>query len=660
MRKTVLIIICLLIVQLSYAQQDSIKENEDLMELNLEDLMKMSVDVASKMELSPQESPAIISILSESEIENSGATDLAEILKLIPGVQVEYDGQNVLSFSMRGKWAKEAKVLVMIDGLPLNENLLGSVQLGNHISANQIKRIEVQRGPGASLYGGFAALGVINIITKNGEDINGFDAKITYGQLLNTYSRRNIDLSIGNKKNDFEYAIHAFAGDHYRSGRDFVNASGKEFDMQKHNTGRIITGNINGNFSYKDWDFMVFYDNYNLNYPYAKNQQGDILSQPVNFDTYAAKISRDFFNKDNFKLNSTISHRMHRPFRDDDKSDSSVWNKTGNRLKGELTAYYVPNNNLHLISGVDYYYDRGQESSDFENAYWIDANNPDHSSFHNAGAYIQSFFKTKVVNIAASGRLDYHSEFGAAFAPRIGITKSFHNMYLKILYNRSYKAPTALNLAVSPALEPEIINSKEFEIGFSPLLDFMFSASFFDMGIKDQITYSSDQKKWINTREATQRGIELTAHHSSKIGYFHASYSYYTNDSPSHYSTVYRVPGETREMLGLTRNKFVLYSNFNWYKQGIKLSPSLIWLGKRFGYVYENEEFNVKEFNPTMLVNIFVQYPHFLVQRLHASAGIKNIFNHKFEYISASSNNESTLPGSGIEFRLSLRYDINW
>ena len=39
---------------------------------------------------------------------------------------------------------------------------------------------------------------------------------------------------------------------------------------------------------------------------------------------------------------------------------------------------------------------------------------------------------------------------------------------------------------------------------------------------------------------------------------------------------------------------------------------------------------------------------------------IAQIFNHKFEYISASSNNQSTLPGNGIEFRISLKYDINW
>ncbi len=65
---------------------------------------------------------------------------------------------------------------MMIDGQEINENLYGSVVFGGHYDVSQIQRIEIIRGPGSSIYGGCAELGVIHIITKSATDYHGANA----------------------------------------------------------------------------------------------------------------------------------------------------------------------------------------------------------------------------------------------------------------------------------------------------------------------------------------------------------------------------------------------------------------------------------------------------------------------------------------------------
>ena len=81
---------------------------------------------------------------------------------------------------------------------------------GNRFDVSQIKRIEIIRGPGSSIYGGNAELGVINMITKSGEDLKGAEITATAGQLNDTYGRRNLSLAVGDKQGDFKWSVAGF------------------------------------------------------------------------------------------------------------------------------------------------------------------------------------------------------------------------------------------------------------------------------------------------------------------------------------------------------------------------------------------------------------------------------------------------------------------
>ncbi len=114
-------------------------------------------------------SSASVTVLTRAEIEDSHASDLADLLRSAPFLHIAQNGSagSLTSVTIRG--GKPNFTLVLIDGTPVNDitnTLGGSVDLSS-ISTDNVERIEIVRGPLSSLYGSEAVSGVINVITRN-------------------------------------------------------------------------------------------------------------------------------------------------------------------------------------------------------------------------------------------------------------------------------------------------------------------------------------------------------------------------------------------------------------------------------------------------------------------------------------------------------------
>ncbi|MGQ9369203.1 TonB-dependent receptor plug domain-containing protein [Azospirillum sp. A39] len=149
----------------------------DLTALSLEELMSIEVTVTSAAKR-PQrlgDAAAAVFVLTGDEIRRSGATSIPEALRLVPGVQVSRVGSNKWFVTARGFSGRDAnKLLVLVDGVsaytPLFSGILWERE-GTFLE--DVDRIEVVRGPGASLWGANAVNGVINIVTKPAERTQG-------------------------------------------------------------------------------------------------------------------------------------------------------------------------------------------------------------------------------------------------------------------------------------------------------------------------------------------------------------------------------------------------------------------------------------------------------------------------------------------------------
>src|SRR5687767_3329264 len=143
-------------------------------ESDLQKMLNKNVSVSAQ-KLTSRETPGIVSVVTAEEIQNSGARDVIDVLRLVPGFDVAQDLQFVMGLNLRGNWANEGKVLVLMDGQPFNDLLYQSVAVGNHFPIDAIERIEIIRGPGSAQYGGSAEYGVVNIITKAASSLNGIE-----------------------------------------------------------------------------------------------------------------------------------------------------------------------------------------------------------------------------------------------------------------------------------------------------------------------------------------------------------------------------------------------------------------------------------------------------------------------------------------------------
>ena len=149
--------------------------DEDLMELSLEDLLDIKVTSVSKKAQSLSEAAAAVFVISQDDIRRSGVTTIPEALRMVPGVQVARIDANKWAISARGFNGRFAnKLLVLIDGrsvyTPFFSGVFWDVQ---DTVLEDIDRIEVIRGPGATLWGANAVNGVINIITKAAANTQG-------------------------------------------------------------------------------------------------------------------------------------------------------------------------------------------------------------------------------------------------------------------------------------------------------------------------------------------------------------------------------------------------------------------------------------------------------------------------------------------------------
>lgn len=142
--------------------------SDDIFALGLEDLMNTRVVTASKSKERAFNVPAAITVITNEDLRRSAATTVAEALRMVPGVHVAQYSTGAWSVASRGFGDQFAnKLLVMVDGRSVYTPTFSGVYWENlNMPMEDIDRIEVIRGPGATIWGANAVNGVINIVTK--------------------------------------------------------------------------------------------------------------------------------------------------------------------------------------------------------------------------------------------------------------------------------------------------------------------------------------------------------------------------------------------------------------------------------------------------------------------------------------------------------------
>ena len=149
--------------------------DNEFAELEVEQLMQIDVTSVAGVEETWFETPAAMDVITSEDIRRSGHRSIPEALRLVPGLHVARMNKNIWAVSARGFSSRFAnKLQVLIDGRRVYDSLFSGVywDIQDYV-LEDIDRIEVIRGPGATLWGANAVNGVINITTKDAADTQG-------------------------------------------------------------------------------------------------------------------------------------------------------------------------------------------------------------------------------------------------------------------------------------------------------------------------------------------------------------------------------------------------------------------------------------------------------------------------------------------------------
>jgi len=171
------------------------------------------VVTATKIETPQERLGGAVTVVTGEEIEAHHHTSVADVLRQVPGVEVQRSGGFGKTTSIRIRGAGPTQVQVLVDGVRVKSTTTGEAEL-NDISVDQIERIEVIRGPQSTLHGADAIGGVVNIITKRGKGPLVATASAEAGR-YETYQTR---ASMSGSRGPFDYA---FTGSRFESRGQF-------------------------------------------------------------------------------------------------------------------------------------------------------------------------------------------------------------------------------------------------------------------------------------------------------------------------------------------------------------------------------------------------------------------------------------------------------
>lgn len=236
----------------------------DLVDLSLEQLSDIVVSSVSKQDEPLARAAASIFVISADDIRRAGATSLPEALQLVPNLDVARANANQYAISARGfNNILANKLLVLIDGRTIYTPLFsGTFWEAQDILLEDVERIEVISGPGATLWGANAVNGVINVIMRPASATQGgllatragdaqYDGAVRYGGTRSdghyrvygkTVSRNNTTLTNGNPVgDDADHGQVGFRSDWDRSG-DSYTIQGDAYHSDIDGQGREFSG----------------------------------------------------------------------------------------------------------------------------------------------------------------------------------------------------------------------------------------------------------------------------------------------------------------------------------------------------------------------------------------------------------------------------------
>ena len=624
--------------------------------MSLEELMNVTVTVASHLPMTNRESPGIVTIYTGDEIRRSGARDLMQVLQQVPGFDFGVDVEGVVGIGIRGNWAHEGKVLMLWDGMEMNEDLYSTLQFGMHYPIDRIKQIEIIRGPGSAMYGGNAEYAVINVVTLNNKDFNGLSASAGYSLLDDNFGSRNAVISGGKTfgKTHINFATGFYEAN--RSTEVYSDYEGSEYDMS--NQSQLKNSRHRMDFFFKGLTVSGMCDLYSV----EQRDGYDVIylrSYKSEFNSGFASAKYEIKPGANLVITPGIRIKYQNPwsYRKPVYDDLfQPFNTTAAKNEYYLHAVYDPAESVNLIGGFVYYNQHATEHLDST----FFKNGTREFRMDNYSGYLQSIIRLSALNFILGMRFDNNPVYGSSFVPRVGVTKVWHNFHFKTLYSRAFRAPSIENINVTPEIKPERTEVAELEAGIRIATNSYLTANVFDITTCGPIVYYYDDNmvdRYKNDISTGSRGIEVEYKLKNNRWYAGLNYAYFTTAGHPVIS-IYQTPSLPKKPLAFPSHKINVNGNYQLTKD-LSINTSLVYMAKRYSYLQDtNGNVSAKEFNPVVYANLCLNIENIISDGFQIAIACNNLWDRKVLYIQPYNGNHAPLYGSGREIQLKLSYSL--
>jgi outer membrane receptor for ferrienterochelin and colicins len=506
--------------------------HNDVTDLSLEELGKVQVYSASMYLQDDRKAPSSVTVVTADEIRKCGYRTLADILRNVRGFYVSYDRNysyvGVRGFSRPGDY--NTRILLLLNGHRLTDNLYNSALIGTEfqLDVDLIDRVEIIRGPSSSLYGTNAFLAVVNVITRNGQKLQGLELA---GEAdgFGTYRGR---ATYGQQIHGIGVFLSGTGYDSAGAPRLFFPA----YDSPLTNNGYVLHADHDSSKSYMG---QLTFGHFTLESVASTREKqiptasfgtvfGDPRSQTVDDRGYLdLKYERTLQKDTEFMLRiyvDRVSYHGVYVYEPD--------GGTGNQLNQDLgrgewagikTKITKPLWRKHKVTvGGTFLDDLRQDQSNYgSNPYSLNLDD-DRSSKEWAILAQDEFSITHRLTLNAGVRHDQYYTFGGTTNPRLALIYSpLARTTFKLMYGRAFRAPNTYELYYqdgssqesNPTLRPEKIATSELVWEQDLGARFRFTADGFDNHIADLINQQTDPANgflfFANVGKARGRGVEL-------------------------------------------------------------------------------------------------------------------------------------------------------
>ena len=552
----------------------------DFDELNLEDLLNITVSIASGKVQRAEEAPSTVSVVTDEDIRRMGARTLADVLQTVPGFEVLTNNLGRSRIAVRGvvsqnpttlaavTQALSENILVLFNGHRLNDLFTGGATVLNlEIPVYNIKQVEIIRGPGSALFGANAFLAVINLVPYTSRNLDGVEVSAAGG----SFATQQYHVLAGHTTGDFGVS----------ASLQFSDTSGPKLLVPRDAQSLLNPALVGPSLAPRttsddrrgvDFSLNASYKGFTLNSRMRDERGGGFIGFADKFGGEKNKLDSRQVLVDAAQT-FTLAPRTEL---------SAKFSFTQNEVRDFLS---IPPSPLGFLVAFDFSTNSRRYAAEVTldqrisrtNQLTVGAGYDDESTFSSSsaaqthfagqaprifpfskpmipmtGRTISSAFAQDVwnpipaVGITAGVRYDHYNDFGDTVNPRAGLVWRLpKRVHVKALYGRAFRAPTltelfvdltSFNVVGNPSLKPSTTNTFELALGYRDRNTRM-GATYFTNSTRDFIVgpvglrsvsefVNQFPARFFNSPGFTVRGVELELKRT--FGFDHTVFANYT------------------------------------------------------------------------------------------------------------------------------------